>query len=280
MTAVWLLDHEPAVRGAAFVLTATVLMLAERAVPCRGDARPARRQAVNLGLVVLGTALLRLVFPLLTVAFAVRVAAAGGGLLRVAALSPALATMLAVLGLDLAIYAQHRLLHTIPIFWRVHRVHHSDVAFDASLGLRFHPFEIALSQLVKFATVALLGAPPIAVLLFEVWLQAGALFSHADLALPPPFDRRVRWLLVTPSMHRVHHSVEPDETDSNFGFNLVWWDRLFGTYRAAARRGEATMPIGLDAFRAAADQGLLALLAQPFRPAPALARPAPEAPRA
>ena len=142
---------------------------------------------------------------------------------------------LAALALDLAIYLQHRVLHRVPWLWRAHRVHHSDVAFDVTLGVRFHPFEVVLSQAVKLAAIAVLGAAPLAVLLFEIVLQTGALFTHVDSALPERLERVLRWWVVTPSLHRVHHSIVRDETDSNFGFSVVWWDRLFGTFRAAAR---------------------------------------------
>ncbi len=269
MTADWLIAHEVAVRGLAFAVLLSTLAALERARPCRGDGRSAWRQAVNLALVALDTAVLRLLFPVLAVVFAARLRAAGVGLLAATSWPEPVEIALAMLALDLVIYLQHWTLHLVPLLWRTHRVHHSDLAFDVTLGVRFHPLEIALSQLVKLAAIAVLGAPPLAVLLFEVWLQAGALFTHTDVALSPRADRVLRWLIVTPSMHRVHHSVERDEHDSNFGFNLVWWDRLFGTYRDAARRPETTMPIGLEDFRDPSEQGLLALVLQPFRDAPA-----------
>jgi sterol desaturase/sphingolipid hydroxylase (fatty acid hydroxylase superfamily) len=168
-----------------------------------------------------------------------------------------------VLALDCVIYFQHRLLHRVPLLWRAHRVHHSDLAFDVTLGVRFHPLEIVLSQAVKLAAIACLGAAPLAVLLFEVVLQSGALFTHADSRSPSASSAGARWLVVTPSLHRVHHSVERDETDSNFGFSVVWWDRLFGTFRAAPRRPEATMPVGFRSF-ASRRAALPRLLLQPF----------------
>jgi len=263
-----LLEYEPTIRGVAFVTLLAVLALAERLRPCRGDARPAWRQVVNLALVAVDTMLMRGVFPVLGVGLAARLRADGIGLFAAVAWPEPLAVAAAMLALDLVIYCQHRLLHRVPLLWRAHRVHHSDLAFDVTLGVRFHPFEIALSQTIKLAAIAVLGAPPLAVLLFEILLQGGSLFTHADLALPARLDHALRWWIVTPSMHRVHHSVVRDETDSNFGFNLVWWDRLFGTYRAAPRRPEATMPIGLDEFRDPNAQGLVALLLQPFATAP------------
>lgn len=267
MTADWLVGHEPAVRATAFVAMLGVLGVAERVRPCRGDARPAPRQLVNLAMVVLDTVLLRLVLPVVGIGVALWAEAAGVGLFAVTTWPPLLEAMLAILALDATIYWQHRVLHLVPLLWRAHRVHHSDLAFDVTLGVRFHPFEIVLSQALKLAVIAALGAPPLAVLLFEVWLQAGALFTHTDVALSPRADGLVRWLIVTPSMHRVHHSIAPDETDSNFGFNLTWWDRLFGTYRAMPRQPETAMPIGVAAFRAPHEQGLLALLWQPLRDA-------------
>jgi sterol desaturase/sphingolipid hydroxylase (fatty acid hydroxylase superfamily) len=278
VTSAALLEYEPTIRGAAFVTLLAVLALAERVRPCRGDARPAWRQVVNLALVGLDTVLLRIAFPVLGIGLAARLRSGGVGLFAALAWPEPLEVMAAVLGLDCIIYFQHRLLHRVPLLWRAHRVHHSDLAFDVTLGLRFHPLEIVLSQAIKLGAIAVLGAAPLAVLLFEIVLQGGSLFTHADLALPRHLDRALRWWMVTPSMHRVHHSVVRDETDSNFGFNLVWWDRLFGTYRAAARRPETTMPLGLEEFRDPAAQGLVALLLQPFTSASA--RPASELPRA
>jgi sterol desaturase/sphingolipid hydroxylase (fatty acid hydroxylase superfamily) len=273
-----LLEHEPAIRGVVFVTLLAGLALAERSRPCRGDARPAWRQAVNLALMVVDTLLVRVLFPVLGVGLAARLRADGVGLFAILAWPEPLELAVTVLVLDLVIYFQHRLLHRIPLLWRAHRVHHSDLAFDVTLGVRFHPFEIALSQAIKLGTITVLGAAPHAVLLFEILLQGGSLFTHADLALSARLDRALRWWIVTPSMHRVHHSVLRDETDSNFGFNVVWWDRLFGTYRGAPRRPETTMPIGLDELRDAEAQGLVALLLQPFTAA--TGRAAPELPRA
>ena len=280
MTGAWLIQHEPALRGVAFVVVLVGLVALQQRWPSRGDGRWSRRQLVNLGLVALDTAVVRLLFPIMSVGCAVWAEARGVGLFNATDWPAIVEIVVALLALDLVIYFQHRLLHRVPILWRAHRVHHSDLAFDVTLGVRFHPLEIVLSQLLKLATVAVLGAAPIAALLFEIVLQGGSLFTHADLALPPELDRTLRRWIVTPSVHRVHHSIERDETGSNFGFNLIWWDRLFGTYRAQPRRAEATMPIGLDAFRDPAEQGLLALLVQPFRAAAPAPRGAAEAPGA
>jgi sterol desaturase/sphingolipid hydroxylase (fatty acid hydroxylase superfamily) len=237
----------------------------ERLAPFRGDARLAARQARNLALVLVDTALLRLLFPLLAVGAAVWARANGAGLFNHVDWPAPLELLAAFLALDLAIYFQHRLMHAVPLLWRLHRMHHSDIAFDVTTGVRFHPLEIALSMLIKLALVVALGADPLAVLAFEVVLSAGSLFTHADVALPARAEPFVRALVVTPSMHRVHHSTLRVETDSNFGFNLSCWDRLFGSYRAAPSAPERTMTIGLDAFRAPAEQTFLALLLQPLR---------------
>lgn len=266
MSTAALVAWEPAIRGAAFVTIFAMLAVGERVRPCRGDARPAWRQVVNLALVLVDTLLLRLVLPVVGVAFAARMREAGVGLFAAVAWPEPTEIALAALALDAAIYFQHRVLHRVPLLWRVHRVHHSDLAFDVTLGVRFHPFEIVLSQAVKLAAIAALGAVPLAVLIFEVALQSGALFTHADFALPPRIERWARRLVVTPSLHRVHHSVARDETDSNFGFSVVWWDRLFGTFRAAPRLPEAVMPVGVPELRRPDALGFAALLRQPFTP--------------
>jgi sterol desaturase/sphingolipid hydroxylase (fatty acid hydroxylase superfamily) len=261
----WMLAHADALRLAAFVGVFAVLAIAERALPRRGDARPARRQLVNLALMAIDTAVLRVAFPVLAIGFAAMAEARGIGLLPMTGLPDWAAVIIAFIVLDAAIYWQHRLFHRVPLLWRLHRVHHADTGFDTTLAVRFHPLEIALSMTIKFAVIAAIGAPPLAVLLFEIALSAGALFTHADLRLPAALDRVLRWCVVTPDMHRVHHSVHVDETDSNFSFNLSLWDRVFGSYREAPRDGHATMAIGLAEFRTPREQGLIALLANPFR---------------
>lgn len=261
----WLLAHEGSVRLSIFLGLVFMLASAERALPLRHDSEPARRQAVNAALALINTLLLRFGFPLLAVQFAVRMEADGIGLLPRLGVPAVLSGVVAIALLDLGIYAQHRLMHRIGWLWRLHRVHHSDVAFDLSLALRFHPVEIALSMGVKFALIALVGAPPVAVLVFELALSAGSLWTHVDLALPPAIERAARWIVVTPGLHRIHHSVERDETDSNFGFTISVWDRLFGSFRAASRSDEASMPIGVAEFRRDRDQSLWALLIQPWR---------------
>ena len=166
--------------------------------------------------------------------------------------------------LDLVIYFQHVMLHAVPTLWRLHRVHHADMDFDVTTGVRFHPIEILLSTAIKCAAVAAFGASALAVLLFELLLNATAMFNHANASLPAPFERWLRAFLVTPDMHRVHHSIRYNESSSNFGFNLPWWDKVFGTYKAQPEGGHDTMVIGVDAFRAPEERRLARLLIQPF----------------
>jgi sterol desaturase/sphingolipid hydroxylase (fatty acid hydroxylase superfamily) len=265
MTPLELPIGDSAIRAGTFVAVLAGLAVAERLRPCRRDSRPAMRQLVNLALVTIDTLVIRLLFPMVAIVFAASVRDAGVGLFAAVRWPEPFEVTIAVLALDLVIYFQHRLLHRVPLLWRAHRVHHSDLAFDVTLGVRFHPFEIVLSQALKLAAIAVLGAPPLAALIFELLLQTGALFTHADVALPPRVERALRWWIVTPSLHRVHHSIARDETDSNFGFSVVWWDRLFGTFRSAPRLPEATMPVGVPELRTPDDQGLVALLVQPFR---------------
>ena len=254
---------EQAVRLGAFFGTLLVLFAAQWRWPARGDGRPARRQLVNFGLVLVDTALLRVGFPVLAVAWSV--AMHGGGLLGWLEWPAWLAIPVAVLLLDVAIYWQHRLLHMWPLLWRLHRVHHCDTAFDVTTGVRFHPLEIALSMGIKLGLITLLGPHPAAVLAFEVLLSVGSLFTHTDIALPRQLDRRLRWLIVTPSMHRVHHSTRRVETDSNYGFHLSVWDRLFGSYTADPAEDERSMPIGLEDWREPREQSFVSLLLNPFR---------------
>ncbi|MDP3515273.1 MAG: sterol desaturase family protein [Sulfuritalea sp.] len=258
------LANEPAIRLAAFFGIFALMATWETAVPRRARLHTRRvRWTANLGLVVLNSVLLRLVFPLAAVGFASFAAERGWGLLNNLALPEWAALILAVVALDFAIYLQHVMFHAVPALWRLHRVHHADPDFDVTTGARFHPIEIVLSMLIKFSVIAVLGAPAAAVLVFEVLLNATAMFNHANLKLPAAVDAMLRRLLVTPDMHRVHHSTEVAEANSNFGFNLTWWDRLFGTYRAAARLPQERMAIGVQGLtgdpRCVSLPGLLAL---------------------
>lgn len=259
-------QHEAFLRLLAFVGLLGLLLFAQWRWPARGDGRPARRQLVNLGMVAISTGVLRFGFPVLAVAWAAE--AYGGGLFGQLAWPTWVEITIAVLLLDVAIYWQHRLMHAVPLLWRLHRVHHCDTAFDVTTGVRFHPLEIALSMGFKLALISLFGPHPAAVLAFEVLLSLGALFTHTDVALPGALDRRLRWVFVTPSMHRIHHSTRRVETDSNYGFHLSVWDRLFRSYTATPAGDERRMPIGLEAWREPRDQGLVSLLLNPFRPAP------------
>ena len=188
----------------------------------------------------------------------------GWGLFNNLELPAALAIVVSAIALDLLIYLQHVMFHAVPALWRLHRMHHADLDIDVTTGARFHPIEIVLSMLIKLAAVAVLGAPAVAVVIFEVLLNATAMFNHANLRLPEGVDRFLRLVVVTPDMHRVHHSIVPAETNSNFGFNLPWWDRLLGTYRAQPAAGHEAMTIGIEQFRTPKDLRLDRLLVQPF----------------
>jgi len=233
---------------------------------------PRRSQAIgrwvrwpnNLGVVIIDTILLRLLFPAAAVGTALGGEEQGWGLLNNLPLPPWITVIVAVITLDLAIYFQHVLFHAVPALWRLHRMHHADLEFDVTTGVRFHPVEILLSMVIKLGMVLALGAPALAVLIFEVLLNATSMFNHGNVLLPQPIDRVLRTIVVTPEMHRVHHSIEAPETNSNFGFNLPWWDRLFGTYRAQPAAGHAGMTIGLDLFRNIEDLRLDRMLFQPL----------------
>lgn len=259
----WLLSNEPQIRLAIFLAVFALLILAQRLRPLRTVPGGWRRSVTNLTLVFIDTAILRVAFPVLAFDLALDIERSGRGLLN--GLTAWAGIAAGVILLDLAIYWQHRLMHAVPLLWRMHRVHHADTGFDVTTAVRFHPLEIAFSMAIKLGLIALLGIPALAVLIFEIALSAGALFTHANIRLPARFEYWLRWIFVTPDMHRIHHSVYPDETDSNFGFHLSLWDRLFASYREAPRDGQAAMTIGLEEFREPRDQSLTALLLNPFR---------------
>ncbi|MFP5379111.1 MAG: sterol desaturase family protein [Vicinamibacteria bacterium] len=260
------LDAEPLIRLAFFFLVLLVMAVWEVAAPRRRRDIPRLvRWTNNLALVALDTLLVRLAFPVLAVGLAVVADARGWGLLNVADVPALPAAVLSVLVLDLVIYLQHVMFHAVPALWRLHRMHHADLEFDVTTGLRFHPVEILLSMGIKLAVVAALGPPAIAVLVFEVLLNATAMFNHSNVRLPASVDRALRLVVVTPDMHRVHHSIHPVETNTNFGFNLPWWDRLLGTYRAQPRDGHTGMTIGIEQFRSVRDLWLDRMLMQPLR---------------
>lgn len=262
----FLLLHEPQVRLSVFFAVLGGMMLWEVASARRRIEIPrVIRWTNNLGLVVVDTVILRLTFPVLAVGMAGMAQAKGWGLLNVVEVPVWVAVAVSILLLDLAIYLQHIVFHAVPWLWRLHRMHHADLGFDTTTGLRFHPVEIVLSMLVKLAVVVVVGAPPVAVLAFEVILNATALFNHANVRLPRGVDRVLRLVLVTPDMHRVHHSSDPRETNSNYGFSVPWWDRFFGTYVAQPAKGHEGMEIGIGQFRTRRDLWLDRMLVQPLR---------------
>ena len=173
--------------------------------------------------------------------------------------------VIALILLDLAIYLQHRVFHAVPVLWRLHRMHHADLDIDVTTGARFHPIEILLSLGIKFGVIIALGAPALAVLVFEIGLNATSMFNHSNVRMPAVIERMVRWVVVTPDMHRIHHSIVRRETDSNFGFNFPWWDRLFRTYRPKPEAGHQGMTIGIEQFREPKELRIDRMLAQPFR---------------
>lgn len=242
----FLLTYETTLRLSVFVGIFGLIALWEVLSPKRVlHYSKSHRWFTNVSLVVVNTILLRLLFPIAAIGTAVLAADNQWGLLNQAAVPLWLAMPLAILAMDLIIYGQHRLFHKVPLLWRFHRVHHADVDYDVTLGSRFHPIEIILSMLIKVAAVILLGVPPAAVVLFEVLLNALAMFNHGNIRIPLGIDRWLRLLVVTPDMHRVHHSAVVAELNSNFGFQLALWDRLFGTYKAQAKAGHTDMVIGL-----------------------------------
>lgn len=261
-----MLAAEPVIRLAVFAAVLATMLACEEWAPRRPPAvNRLSRRIGNAALLIVGTLILRAAVPVLAVGAAVWAQARGIGLFNSIALPAPVAVPASVILLDLAIYAQHRLLHAVPLLWRLHRVHHADPDFDVTTALRFHPLEIILSMGFKLVLVMALGAPPLAVLVFEIVLNALAMFNHGNIALPARVDRVLRRVIVTPDLHRVHHSVTPSEQRHNFGFNLSLWDRLFGTLQAGPQAGHGGMMIGLPGWRARRDQRLDRLLLQPFQ---------------
>jgi sterol desaturase/sphingolipid hydroxylase (fatty acid hydroxylase superfamily) len=258
-------DADPVVRLSCFAGVLALMALWEALAPRR---RPAVskpfRWLNNLALVGVDTLVVRFLIPLGAMGVALVAQKRGWGLLNNLALPDWLAVVLAVVILDLVIYLQHVLFHAVPALWRLHMVHHADLDFDTSTGVRFHPLEILLSAGIKVAAVVVIGAPALAVLLFEVLLNATSLFNHGNVRLPGWLDRLLRLVVVTPEMHRVHHSVIARETNSNFGFNLPWWDYLLGTYRSQPAAGHEGMTIGLKQFRDEGVERLDRMLVLPF----------------
>ena len=246
----WVLGNELPIRLGFFFGIFAVMALWEMRFPRRQlTVSKGLRWANNLGLVFLNSLVLRLLFQAAAVGMAILAQQQGWGLLNYHALPLALSVAVAVVTMDFVIWLQHVVVHAIPVFWRLHRVHHADLDYDVTTGARFHPIEIILSMLIKFATIMVLGPPVVAVVIFEVLLNATAMFNHGNVYIPEKIDRILRLFVVTPDMHRVHHSVHAPLTNSNFGFNLPWWDRLFGTYVAQPPEDHTEMQIGLEDFR-------------------------------
>ena len=261
----WLTLHEAPLRLGVFLGVFGLMAVLEWAFPRRAlSCSKMRRWGANLSIVIINTTLVRLVLPVSAVGIGWICTTNGWGLLNQVQWPGVLELVSAVLLFDLVIYLQHRLFHRVPLLWRLHRVHHADPDMDVTTGARFHPLEILISMLVKFLAIAVVGPPLAAIIIFEVLLNATALFNHSNLKLPVAMDRIIRALLVTPDMHRVHHSVQRDETNSNYGFNLPWWDRIFGSYRDQPRAGHEAMLVGLKEYPQPRSTSLTGLLLIPF----------------
>jgi sterol desaturase/sphingolipid hydroxylase (fatty acid hydroxylase superfamily) len=260
------IENENSIRLVAFVGVFVVMAMLEFASPRKQRTEPrVTRWITNFGLVVVDAMVLRAVFPILAVGVAVWAQRKGYGLFAMLDWSIWLEITLTVIVLDFAIYWQHVASHKLPLLWRVHRVHHADRDLDASSGLRFHPVEIALSMIYKFAVIILLGAPPLGVFVFEVLLNGSAMFNHANFRLPLALDRLLRMFIVTPDMHRVHHSILRREADTNYGFALSIWDRMFGSYTEQPENGHDGMTLGLAEQQTSRPSQLIWCLTFPFR---------------
>lgn len=261
-----MLAYEPFIRLGVFAGVLALMAALEALLPRRARRLDRLvRWPGNFAIVLIDTFAVRLLFPVAAVGFALLMAERQTGLFNQIETHTGLAAVASMLLLDLTIYAQHIVFHRIPFLWRFHRMHHTDLDLDVTSGTRFHPVEILFSLLIKFAVIALLGPPAVAVLLFEVLLNAGAMFNHANLRIPPAMDSILRSLIVTPDMHRVHHSIAPAETNANFGFNLSCWDRIFGTYIAQPQAGHERMIIGLPDLQDQKVQRIDNMLVQPWK---------------
>ena len=246
----FIINNEKVIRMAFFFGMLAIMALWEIVAPKRAlTVSKSVRWINNLGLVFFNTFLLRLLFPAAAVGMAIFANEQGWGIFNYYQTPFWLAVLVSVIAMDFIIYLQHVMVHAVPVLWRLHRVHHADLDYDVTTGARFHPIEIILSMLIKLATIAVLGPPVLAIVIFEVVLNAMAMFNHGNVGLPDWLDKPLRFFVVTPDMHRIHHSIEDDEANSNFGFNLSWWDRLFGTYREQPRGGHQGMTIGIRNFR-------------------------------
>jgi len=259
------LQHEAIIRLVFFLGIFALVALAELGVPRRTlTTSKTSRWFANIGIVVLNTIILRFLFPAGAVGIALWVGQQGWGLFNHMQWPYWLEVILAAMLLDFIIYLQHVIFHAIPTLWRLHMMHHADLDYDVTTGTRFHPIEIIISMVIKASAIAVLGAPALGVIIFEILLNGTAMFNHGNFYLPLGLDRVLRLAVVTPDMHRVHHSVFPSETNSNYGFNLPWWDRIFGTYRAQPQKGHEGMTIGLNQFREPPPRPLLWMLILPF----------------
>jgi len=264
-----ILDNEVLIRLFSFALILAVMLALELALPRRTIFQPrSLRWTNNFAITILNSVMLRLLFPAATVSVALYVEESEFGLLAGLGIPDFISIPLAIVALDLITYAQHRLFHEVPLLWRFHRMHHSDVDIDVTTGLRFHPIEMVLSMIIKLLAIWLLGAPAIAVIFFEVILNAMSMFNHANFHLPEKTDEMLRKGIVTPDMHRVHHSIRVRETNSNYGFSLSCWDRLFDSYIAQPEGGHLEMDIGVAEFRETTDIRLDKILMQPFANSP------------
>ncbi len=257
---------EMIIRLAAFGVFFSAFALWELAAPRRGlGVGRARRWPGNLGILLADILTVRVLVPTAAVGASLYASGNGWGLINYLQLRLSVAALIGFLALDLAIYLQHVVFHKVPVLWRLHRMHHADLDIDVTTGVRFHPLEILISLFIKIAVILVLGIPVVAVILFEVLLNVTSMFNHSNVSMPAWLDRVLRFIVVTPDMHRVHHSILRHETDSNFGFNLPWWDRLFGTYRAQPEAGHTGMTIGIPIFRDPGELRIDRMLTQPFR---------------
>jgi sterol desaturase/sphingolipid hydroxylase (fatty acid hydroxylase superfamily) len=260
-----IIENEPILRFGCFLGLFLALALAELVAPRRRlTTSKASRWLANIGVVVINTAAMRFLFPVAAVGMAVIATQRDWGLFNNVGIPHWIVVVLSVVILDFVIYIQHVVFHAVPVLWRLHMMHHADLDVDLTSGSRFHPIEIIISMLIKIAAVVLIGAPAVSVIIFEIILNGTSMFNHGNVFIPLGIDQVLRWIVVTPDMHRVHHSVFPFETNSNFGFNLPWWDHLMGTYRDQPRSGHEDMKIGLNQFRDPSRLTLIGILALPF----------------
>lgn len=262
----FIINHEVPLRVGGFFGILGIMYLWEMIAPRRALTIPKPLRWVNnIGMVFLNSFLLRIIFPSAAVGVATLAQKHDWGFFYYLKVSYTLAVLSSIIAMDFFIYLQHVMFHAVPAFWRVHRMHHADLDIDVTTGIRFHPVEIILSMLIKFAVIVIIGPPVVSVIMFEVVLNATSMFNHANLYIPRNIDKVMRWFMVTPDMHRVHHSADPNETNTNFGFNMPWWDRLLGTYKNQPLLGHEGMIIGLREFRDLRQSTMLpGMLAIPF----------------